>query len=204
MQRSSHHRVTVQWTLPVYIYIPKEHACSTSWIYSSIHPVKPSLHAADLYLRLAVMACTCGWARMAQECNPWCRSKCATPFFVMDLLTLNRLIVCSRACLESMPDVLFEAANESDTGSVLILHVREDGQQMSTFEVHKLDPQRLDTIMRWIDDESQWSSTAMGKAATLSIAQRQGHAHMCVWVWLYMCIPVPGASCQAPCMNEFS
>ena len=79
-----------------------------------------------------------------------------------------------------MPDVLFEAANESDTGSVLILHVREDGQQMSTFEVHKLDPQRLDTIMRWIDDESQWSSTAMGKAATLSIAQRQGHAHMCV------------------------
>ena len=123
------------------------------------------------------MACTCGWARMEQECNPWCRSKCATPFFVMDLVTMNRLIVCSRACLDSMPDVLLEAANKSDTGAVLVLHVNENGQQMSTFEVRKSDQQGRETFMRWMDDERPLAERH-GIPNSTEIAQ--GHAHMCV------------------------
>ena len=144
----------------------------------------------------AVMACTCGRARMEQECQPWCRSKCATPFFVMDLVTMNRLIVCSRACLDSMPDVLLEAADKSDTGAVLVLHVNENGQQMSTFEVRKSDQQRLDTFMRWIDkgielfmgwigkNRQRWMDDGRPLAERHGIPNSteiaQGHAHMCV------------------------
>ena len=130
------------------------------------------------------MACTCGWARMEQECEPWCRSKCATPFFVMDMVTMNRLIVCSRACLESMPDVLFEAANKSDTGSVLVLHVRENGQQMNTFEIHKSDQHRLDTFMRWMDDDGRPLKERYGIPNNTEIAQ--GHAHMCVCDYIHV------------------
>ena len=115
---------------------------------------------------------------MEQECQPWCRSKCATPFFVMDLVTMNRLVACSRACLDSMPDVLLEAADKSDTGAVLVLHVSENGQQMSTFEVHKSDQQRLDTIMRWMDDDGKPLEERYGIPNSTEIAQ--GHAHMCV------------------------
>ena len=142
------------------------------------------------------MACTCGRARMEQECQPWCRSKCATPFFVMDLVTMNRLIECSRACLDSMPDVLLEAADKSDTGAVLVLHVNENGQQMSTFEVRKSDQQRLDTFMRWIDkgielfmgwigkNRQRWMDDGRPLAERHGIPNSteiaQGHAHMCV------------------------
>ena len=160
------------------------------------------------------MACTCGRARMEQECQPWCRSKCATPFSVMDLVTMNRLIVCSRACLDSMPDVLLEAADKSDTGAVLVLHVSENGQQMSTFEVRKSDRQRLDTFMRWIDKGIELFIRFTGKHpqrwlddhGTLAIIHKggwtgpwcpkrhkkniteiaQGHAHMCVCVIIHV------------------
>ena len=124
------------------------------------------------------MACTCGWARMEQECKPWCRSKCATPFFVMDLVTMHRLGVCSRACLESMPDVLFEAANKSDTGSVLVLHVRENGQQVGTFEVYESDQNWVDECNRLVDEgrDEEWLWWRIPNGTQIA----QGHAHMCV------------------------
>ena len=90
--------------------------------------------------------------------------------------SMHRLMECSIGCLDSMPDVLCEAARRSDTGSVLVLHVRENGQQMSTFEVN-------DSDQKWLDDE-MWPDDGRPLQERYGVPNRteiaQGHAHICV------------------------
>ena len=90
--------------------------------------------------------------------------------------SMHRLMECSIGCLDSMPDALCEAARRSDTGSVLVLHVRENGQQMSTFEVNDSDQKWLDDEM-WLDDGRPLTERH-GVPNRTEIAQ--GHAHICV------------------------
>ena len=77
-----------------------------------------------------------------------------------------------------MSDALCEAARRSDTGSVLVLHVRENGQQMSTIEVN-------DSHQKWLDDE-MWPDDGRPLKERYGVPNRteiaQGHAHTCVCV----------------------
>jgi len=82
-----------------------------------------------------------------------------------------------------MPDVLCEAARRSDTGSVLVLHVRENGQQMSTFEVNDSDQKWLDDEM-WLDDGRPLTER-YGVPNRMEIAR--GHAHICVCDYACVC-----------------
>ena len=82
-----------------------------------------------------------------------------------------------------MPDVLCEAARRSDTGSVLVLHVRENGQQMRTFEVNDSDQKWLDDEM-WLDDGRPLTER-YGVPNRTEIAQ--GHAHICVCDYACVC-----------------
>ena len=96
----------------------------------------------------------------------------------MDMKSMHRLMECSIGCLDSMSDALCEAARRSDTGSVLVLHVRENGQQMSTIEVN-------DSHQKWLDDE-MWPDDGRPLKERYGVPNRteiaQGHAHTCVCV----------------------
>ena len=92
-------------------------------------------------------------------------------FHVMDMASVNALSTCNKACYDLIAEVLHAVASSSEQGVVLVMHVDEDGEEITTCAVSKEDLKLR---------ERQAISFAFD-----NMCSAKGHAHICVSIHLY-------------------
>ena len=60
-------------------------------------------------------------------------------FFVMDMASVDALSQCNKACNDLVGEVLHAVASSSEEGVVLVMHVDENGEEITTCAVSKED-----------------------------------------------------------------
>ena len=89
-------------------------------------------------------------------------------FHVMDMASANALFKCSRACNDLMGEVRRACASRTEDGVVLVMHLDEDGEELTSWAVSMEDLKLPEQ-----------------KAVTYAKKLKNGHAHMCVSIHLY-------------------
>jgi hypothetical protein len=56
-------------------------------------------------------------------------------FHVMDMASANALFKCSRACNDLMGEVMRACASRTEDGVVLVMHLDEDGEEITLWAV---------------------------------------------------------------------
>ena len=87
-------------------------------------------------------------------------------FHVMDMASVNALSNCNKACNEVMGEVLGACASRTEDGVVLVMHLDEDGGEITSWAVSMEDLKLPEQ-----------------KAFTYAKKLQKGHAHMCVSIY---------------------
>ncbi len=91
--------------------------------------------------------------------------------FVMDMASVNALSTCNKACNELIGIVMHAAAARTEDGVVLVKHLDEDGEELTSWAV-SMEDQKL----------------TEQKAVTYAKKLQQGHAQMRVSIHIvYEC-----------------